>query len=395
MTACLSASPDSVRQRVESARRGLREKRLAHDVFDQPRRCRTVAGSAGESATSASTIASTGVCASASARARASTASSSPIRPSTSATVPASIGSSSRGDSRGAAIGSPIRARASIAGNARKKSPEVGDRDQPIDRRRVPVAADGFDRMKPHVDVRIVERRDQRLDSLGPALRAKRQCRLDAKIGIVISHQRHERVGDVDAGQRQQLQRAAQHAEIAMSVAQRRYDRVHERRVAPAGRALERPRRGPASRRRASALPIGPTPSVGSKVASCADRDDAFRRGALAQLARDAALGLEPRRHVLDCHHQAHRSVVIAQRADRRRAAACGRIRWTVRTGAQGIRYLCSAGASTCADPETSGSRKSSGEIRSARSGTSASAAGRRLGGGDARHRARARGPNS
>ena len=91
----------------------------------------------------------------------------------------------------------------------REREKEVArssDRDQPIGRRRVPVAADRFDRVKPHVDVRIVERRDQRLDSLGTTLRAKCQCRLSAKIGVVISHQGHERVGDVDASQRQQLQ---------------------------------------------------------------------------------------------------------------------------------------------------------------------------------------------
>ena len=79
-----------------------------------------------------------------------------------------------------------MRTNASMAGKARKKSPETGNLGEAVDGLGMRLLADGLDRMKPHVDVRIVERCNQRLDGFGPALRAERERRLDAEIGIVV-----------------------------------------------------------------------------------------------------------------------------------------------------------------------------------------------------------------
>ena len=207
MTQLLQRVTGRPRQRVEDARSGGRGNSPADAVFD--------VGGAGKQRPITVMNAGQRVddrlhrqCqAASSARTSGSTASSSPIRPSASAATPASIGRPARSaDSRGRdeRIADPHQRL-----DRRKGQEEVTrGRDRPrADRspRRAPCLPMRFDRVKPHIDVRIVERGDQRVDRFAAALRAEGQRRLDTQIGIGVAHQRHQRVGDVDAGQRQQL----------------------------------------------------------------------------------------------------------------------------------------------------------------------------------------------
>jgi hypothetical protein len=82
--------------------------------------------------------------------------------------------------------------------------------------------------MESHIDVRIVERGHQGVDRFTAALRAERQCRLDPEIRIRVSHERHERVGDVDARRGQKFQRTAQETEVAVAVPQGGDDRIDQ-----------------------------------------------------------------------------------------------------------------------------------------------------------------------
>ena len=200
-------------------------------------------------------------------------------------------------------------------GKGEKEVPRDGNLGEAVDGLGMCLLADGFDRMKTHVDVGVVERGNQRLDGFGPALGAERERRLDAEVGIVVAHQRHQRFGNVDPGEGEELQRAAQQAEIAMPVSERRNDGVDERRVASAGeRAHRRPPDLPVvvgERRADRSQAVG-----GLELGQAPDRDDPIRRRAVAELTGDAPLVLEPRGHIFDRDHQADRSVVVAQCAD-------------------------------------------------------------------------------
>ncbi len=77
-------------------------------------------------------------------------------------------------------------------------------------------------------------------DRLGPRLRSERERRLDPQIGVGMAQQIDQRHGDVDAGHRQQLQGAAEHAEIAVAVAQRGDHRVDQRGIAAGGERVHR-----------------------------------------------------------------------------------------------------------------------------------------------------------
>ena len=105
----------------------------------------------------------------------------------------ASTSSSSSGTRRGATRGSSIRASASIAGKARKKSRGLGDARQRIDGLGGAQTPERLDRVEPDVRVGILERRDERGDRGRMALLAEGQRRLHAQIGIGVAQQLGER----------------------------------------------------------------------------------------------------------------------------------------------------------------------------------------------------------
>ena len=123
-------------------------------------------------------------------------------------------------------------------GEGEKEVARLGDRGQPLHRRRGRELAERLDGVEPHVGVRIIQRREQRVGRFGMGLRPERQRRLNPQIDVGIAQQIHQRRRHVDAGHRQQLEGAAEHAEIAMAVAQRRDQRVDQRRIAAGGERL-------------------------------------------------------------------------------------------------------------------------------------------------------------
>ena len=177
--------------------------------------------------------------------------------------------------------------------------------------------AQRLDGVEPHVGIGIVERLEERRHRRGVLLIAEREGGLDAQVGVAVLQQRRQRAGDVEVGQRQQFERAAQDAEVAMLVAQRVDQRRQETRVGNARQPVHRRPGGRASRRRRAA---GARPCPHRSSSSAGQR----LGGALTDLgigARqrlgDIALGLEPCRDVLDRDHGADDALVLAQRADR------------------------------------------------------------------------------
>ena len=88
------------------------------------------------------------------------------------------------GTSRCATRLSLMRASASIAGKARKKSPRLGDVGERLDGVGGAQAAERLDRVEAHVGVRIVERGDERVDGRRVLLLAEGQRRLHAQVGV-------------------------------------------------------------------------------------------------------------------------------------------------------------------------------------------------------------------
>ena len=203
-----------------------------------------------------------------------------------------------------------MRASASSAGNARKKSPDSAIAASGSTRRGGAEPAERLDRVEADVDVRIVERGEQRVD------RRRRRCCVPSASAAWIRRsasgwlqQIDQRGRHVDAGQRQQLQRAAQHAEIAVPVAQRRRP---ARRRAP-DRAVPASACTAARRTCQSSSPIaagsGPRPSTGSAPRSRSIARSRAAGSPLRSALGELMLALEPRGHVLDGHDQADRAV--------------------------------------------------------------------------------------
>ena len=120
-----------------------------------------------------------------------------------------------------------------MAGKARKNSPPSAivasawtafDRAQP---------AQGFDGVEPHVEIGIVERPHQGGNRARIAAFAQNQRRLHAQVGIVAGETANHRLDDVEIGDGQQVEGAAEHAEIVMLLAQRPDERVDDRRPLP------------------------------------------------------------------------------------------------------------------------------------------------------------------
>ena len=143
----------------------------------------------------------------------------------------AAVRRSSSGTRRGATAGSPSRASAWIAGNARKKSRCSA---MPTQRLAPPRPHEAGRALRWHETARW--RRDRRgarsaRGNRAPvAAFAEDERRLNPQVRRRRpSRQRDERLDDVDVGDRQQIQRAAEHAEVAMLLAQRPHQRVDDR----------------------------------------------------------------------------------------------------------------------------------------------------------------------
>ena len=252
------------------------------------------------------------------------TGNSSPICPSASAACPASGASASSGVRRGPIDASLILTSASSAAKAGRNRATRRSRPaaRPPRRRRACRALRSRETARWCPD-RSARRRARTPPTDCVAIEGER--RLQTEIGIGIGEQADERARQVDAGQRQELQRAAQQAEIVMPVAQPSRSRRRGRRRAATlsaahGGAADLPvfvaergaERADTIRRLEPRQPLDCAPA--------APPDRPWRS------SRASALPLEARRDVLDGDDQADRALLVAQRAERRRAAACDRM---------------------------------------------------------------------
>ena len=145
---------------------------------------------------------------------------------------------------------------------------------------------------------------------------AEGQRRLDAQAGIGIAQQLGERDGDVHVGHRQQLERAAEDVEVVMLVAQRRDERGEQVARGVPGQPLDRG---------APDLPAVVAERVGEGLRRVQGVDGlqalggaAARLGVVAlEIGGERALGVEPRRHVLDRRHHADHAIPLPQRPER------------------------------------------------------------------------------
>ena len=162
------------------------------------------------------------------------------MRPSAFATALRSSSSAISGARRGATPGSPICARASSAGKARKKLPDAAVVARTSTAGERPELAERLDGVKLQVLVVARGGRDQRVDRARVTPLTERQRGLQPEVRIGVLEQLEQRRHDVDLARRQELDGAAQHAEVAMVVAQRAQRRGdHVRGVAP-GERLDR-----------------------------------------------------------------------------------------------------------------------------------------------------------
>ena len=118
----------------------------------------------------------------------------------------------------------------------RKRQEEIaalGDLRQPLHRVAGMERPERFDGMKPDVDVGIVECADQRRHGAAVTAFAEDQGGLDPQVDVVAGQAADERIDHIDVGHRQQIQHAAEDAEVAMLLAQRTHQRVHDRRPLP------------------------------------------------------------------------------------------------------------------------------------------------------------------
>ena len=191
----------------------------------------------------------------------------------------------------------------------------LGDRGQRFNRRRRAQLAERFNGVKPDVHVRIVECHEQRLDRFRTVLRAEGERRLDAQIGVGVLQQIDQRRGQIDPGHRQQLQRAAQHAEIAVPLAQRRDQRLDQAGIAPAGDRLHRGSPHPP-------VLVGHRRRQRTEAVDRVERGQAFDRPqpqsgiAVAQFVGQLVLDVEPLGHILDGDDQADRAAALDQRGE-------------------------------------------------------------------------------
>src|SRR6185295_10940021 len=191
----------------------------------------------------------------------------------------------------------------------------LGNRGQRLDRGGRRQFAQRFDRVEADVRVGILERLQQRVDRLRPGLRSEGERRLNPQVAVRMAQQVDQRRGYVDAGHRQQLQGAAEHAEVAMAVAQGGDERVDERRVAARGQRLHRV---------APHLPV----VVAERVMQRPDAVDRLDRGqpldrpasglgaGVIELRGQRPLTLQPFGHIFDGDDQPDRLLVLLERAD-------------------------------------------------------------------------------
>ena len=115
-------------------------------------------------------------------------------------------------------------------GERQEEVPRLDDVEERLHRGGGSQPAQRLDGVEPHVGIGIAERLEERRHRRGVLLIAEREGGLDAQVGVAVLQQRRHRAGDVEVGQRQQFERAAQDAEVAMLVAQRVDQRRHETR---------------------------------------------------------------------------------------------------------------------------------------------------------------------
>jgi hypothetical protein len=149
-----------------------------------------------------------------------------------------------------------------------------------------------LDDVKAHVEVRIREARNQRLNRAGITPLAENQRGLYPEIGVVVIEKPDERRQHIDVADRQQVQRTTEHAEVLVL----RPQRLHERRDDRSTLFGDR------TDRRAPGPPILLPEQIGQSF-------DVLRQtsGKLA-FTRDAS------GHVLNRDHDADDAPIIAQR---------------------------------------------------------------------------------
>ncbi len=188
----------------------------------------------------------------------------------------------------------------------------LSNRRQRFDRGRRPEGAERLDRMEADVDILVVECREQSVHRLRTWLRAERERDLNPEIGVRMPHQVDQRRGEVDAGHGQQLECAAQDAEIAVPLPQRGDERIHQRWIPPSGHRLHR---------RTPYLPIVVGHRGGDRAEAldrieCRqpfDRAPPSRGAGVAQFTGELMLDLEALGDILDGDDEALHPAVVDQ----------------------------------------------------------------------------------